>query len=407
LKVTIPPLDPNKPPPRRSGQAGAPPPTPPPPRKSASPDRITKENWPTLDDPPSVEVRLDNIDDDDFERALAGLDLLGEEIKLDPDEEETAELQIDEGTPVPAPVAGMPSTRYSSIEAAVSALSRNEPDPSTVDFDGGVVGPRRKATEEVPIITEEEVERAATAPPPELLEIEETPEENGDFTLIAPIRVLYKMTAHRHTGLLVAKVGGIVKEIYFRDGMPEYVSSNMSSELFGNYLVQQGVLSSGELAMALAMMPHYGGKLGDTLVGLGLLKPLEVFRHLTRQVRQKLIDVCTWTKGFYSWYANRQNPREAFPLDLNAFEVLGAGAMEVADAQLDAWLERWRDARVKATKGRFGPERFQLNGLRALYDALDGRRTVSELLERYTDVVERRRAGRMLMLLDQCELLRQ
>src|SRR5688500_8785027 len=108
-----------------------------------------------------------------------------------------------------------------------------------------------------------------------MVEIEETPEENADFAIIAPIRVLYRMTAHRHTGLLVAKVGGIVKEIYFRDGMPEYVSSNMSSELFGNYLVQQGVLSSGELAMALAMMPHYGGKLGDTLVGLGLLKPLE------------------------------------------------------------------------------------------------------------------------------------
>ena len=109
--------------------------------------------------------------------------------------------------------------------------------------------------------------------------------------------------------------------------VPEYVTSNMASELLGNYLVARGALSSGELAMALAMMPHYGGKLGDTLVGLGLLKTLEVFRHLTVQVRQKLIDVCTWTKGTFGWYEGRALERNAFPLDLNPFEVLGAGAV--------------------------------------------------------------------------------
>ena len=108
--------------------------------------------------------------------------------------------------------------------------------------------------------------------------------------MTSPLRVLFRLMTARATGLLVVAVGGIKKEIYVRDGQPEYVSSNVASELFGNYLVTKGVLSDGELAMALAMMPHYGGKLGDTLVGLGLLKPLEVFRHLTRQVRTKLID---------------------------------------------------------------------------------------------------------------------
>jgi len=155
------------------------------------------------------------------------------------------------------------------------------------------------------------------------------------------------------------------------------------------------------------MMPHYGGKLGDTLVGLGLLKPLEVFRNLTKQVRQKLIDVCTWSKGFYSWYANRTNDREAFPLDLNAFEVLGAGAMGLSDSVVEAWLERWRDARLKATKaGKFGPDRFELAGLRTIYDLLDGKKTVAEHLGRWTDETERKKALRMMMLLEMCELAR-
>ena len=184
------------------------------------------------------------------------------------------------------------------------------------------------------------------------------------------------------------------------------MSSNVASELFGSYLVSKGVMSDGELAMALAMMPHYGGKLGDTVVGLGLLKPLEVFRHLTRQVRMKLIDVCTWSRGSYSWYANRTNEREAFPLDLNAFEVLGAAALSAPDAMIDGWYERFRSRHLRAQKGKLGPDRFEIPGVRALYDTLDGKKTVQEILARFTDTDERRKAARMLLLLETCELAR-
>jgi len=304
------------------------------------------------------------------------------------------------------PLAAQPSVRYSSIEAAVSALSRVKPDQSTTELDGTLVPGKRRPTGEVPALTADDLRRAATKPPPELVvDIDDTPAENGDFAAIPPLKVLYRIMSARKSGLMTAKVGAITKEIYVREGMPEYVSSNVSSELFGNWLVSEGVLSPGELAMALAMMPHYGGKLGDTLVGLGLLKPLEVFRHLTRQVRQKLIDVCTWNKGHYAWYLNRLNPREAFPLDLNAFEVLGAGALALPDAATEHWLARNRDVRLRATKlGKFSPDRFEIPGLHSLYDLLDGRKKVAEVLGRYTDAAERARALRMVMLLEMCEL---
>jgi serine/threonine-protein kinase len=213
------------------------------------------------------------------------------------------------------------------------------------------------------------------------------------------------MTA-KSTGLLVVAVGGIKKEIYIRDGQPEFVTSNVASELFGNYLITKGVLADGELAMALAMMPHYGGKLGDTLVGLGLLKPLEVFRHLTRQVRTKLIDVCSWTKGSFGWYAGRENPREAFPLDLNTFEVLGAGAMAVAVETIEVWLEENRTRKLKQNRARrVGPERFELKGLVELFESLDGKTSIGQLVEMGgTDRLERMKIARMLYLIDCCEL---
>jgi serine/threonine protein kinase len=260
---------------------------------------------------------------------------------------------------------------------------------------------------EVAIPSAEELARKKPPTPPALSDIAEAPDDAGDFSATSPLRVLFRLMTARSTGLLVVTIGGIKKDIYVRDGQPEYVSSNVASELFGNYLVTKGVLSDGELAMALAMMPHYGGKLGDTLVGLGLLKPLEVFRHLTRQVRTKIIDVCTWNKGGFAWYGGRENPREAFPLDFNAFEILGAGALGLSDDVTDTWVAKHADLRLRASRSRrVGPERFEVKGLVELFDVLDGKRSVGDLVELQNDRDDQLRIGRMLCLLEACDLAR-
>ena len=308
---------------------------------------------------------------------------------------------LDLGGAVEVPIAD-------TISAAVEAITL--PDPPTEDsqmraFDDLTEPPA--ARDKLSLPTAEEALRKRPPTPPALADITEPPDDAGEFNLTSPLRVLFRLMTARATGLLVVAVGGIKKEIYVRDGQPEYVSSNVASELFGNYLVTKGVLSDGELAMALAMMPHYGGKLGDTLVGLGLLKPLEVFRHLTRQVRSKIIDVCTWNKGSFGWYAGRENPREAFPLDFNAFEILGAGAMAMSDDHCESWIAKNNSMRLRVSRTRrVGPERFEVKGLVQLCELLDGKKTVGDIVEMQEDRAERLRVGRMLCLLEACDLAR-
>jgi serine/threonine protein kinase len=298
-----------------------------------------------------------------------------------------------------------------TISAAVEAITLPAPerangareDSAMRGFDELEAG---NPARELLLPTVEELERKRPAPPA-MADIDEPPDDAGEFSTTSPLRVLFRLMTARVTGLLVVAVGGIKKEIYVRDGQPEHVSSNVANELFGNYLVSKSVLSDGELAMALAMMPHYGGKLGDTLVGLGLLKPLEVFRHLTRQVRTKIIDVCTWNKGSFGWYASRENPREAFPLDFNPFEILGAGALAMSDDLAEDWITRNGAVRLRASRARrVGPERFEVPGLVELCDALDGGRTVAELVELVLERDERLKTGRMLALLEACDLAR-
>ncbi|CAN5548327.1 hypothetical protein BH11MYX1_BH11MYX1_44870 [soil metagenome] len=285
-------------------------------------------------------------------------------------------------------------------------LDRDE-DSQMRAFDDLTEDPPHQRSPEVNLPSPEELARKKPPTPPALSDISEEPDDAGEFSNTSPLRVLFRLMTARATGLLLVAVGGIKKEIYVRDGQPEYVSSNVASELFGNYLVTKGVLSEGELAMALAMMPHYGGKLGDTLVGLGLLKPLEVFRHLTRQVRTKIIDVCTWNKGGFAWYAGRENPREAFPLDFNAFEILGAGALGLSDEVTDTWVAKHGSRRLRASRTRrVGPERFEVKGLVELFDILDGKRSVGDLVEMQSDRNDQLRTGRMLCLLEACDLAR-
>ena len=271
---------------------------------------------------------------------------------------------VESGAPVP--VQDDVAMAFSSIDEAVDAL-----DPAQTADTPGTSGAQSAAPA-----------AGATAVPHLILgEPDGTPDDVGEFAESPPIAVLCRLAVSRATGLLTAAVGGIRKEIYFREGIPEYVSSNVSSELFGAYLVEAGVISSGELSMALAMMPRYQNRLGDTLVSLDLLTPLEVLRYLTRQVRKKLVDVCTWSRGSFAWYAGRENTREAFPLDLNAFEVLGAGAMAMPDEPIAEWLHSIGDVRPRLiASSRVSPSMFQLGPLmRDVCGALDGTRTLADL----------------------------
>ena len=136
---------------------------------------------------------------------------------------------------------------------------------------------------------------------------------------------LAETIVERSTGLWLCEQGAVRKEVYVKDGVPVFVTSNQAGELLGEFLVARGVISRGELDMALAVMPRFEGKLGDTLVGLGLVEPVHLFQHIGAQVTEKLLDVFLWTTGTASFYRDAPSPPSAFPLGLDGFAILDEG----------------------------------------------------------------------------------
>ena len=333
------------------------------------------------------------------------------DIVIDEAEEEDEEELEDEEVTSLREVAGTGDAPIATaVSAAAASVAPQELDPASRDFDDSDVDDKVSSLREARRSPAAEMLARAAAPAeesPEGLVARETPARSGELAVEHALGVLYRITAERSTGLLVLAVGGVRKEIYFRNGVPEFVSSNVAGELFGTYLVNAKVLNAGELDMALAVMPHFGGKLGDTLVGLGLMKPLEVFRHLTLQVRHKLIDVVSWVNGSYEWYPGRENPRPAFPLDLDPLEVYGAGAKALPSGVLTSWLDRHAALRYRAVHNpKLVPELFQLGRVtRQVMELLDGRRTLRELATQKHTGVGRDETLRVVYLLVHTQLV--
>ncbi len=194
------------------------------------------------------------------------------------------------------------------------------------------------------------------------------------------------IASRRATGVLLAQHGARRKEIYFAAGRLHHVASTDPHEMIGAYLVSRGVLERADLDFALAVLPRFGGRLGEALTGLGLLDPVAMFGAIRDQGRDKVVEVFGWSGGELSFYAGAQAGHVEFPLDLPIGPVVEAGVASLLDAHLASrsrpWLARsvraidappsLRDAAWSSSVDRVVRHAAAPIAVRALLDALTG-----------------------------------
>ncbi len=154
-----------------------------------------------------------------------------------------------------------------------------------------------------------------------------TPEFQDAMGIEALLSVFTRIATTQEGGVLFAERHDEIgrKELYFRSGRLHHVASSDASELLGEYLVRKGVLSREELNFALAVLPRYGGRMGDTLISLGLVSAFDVFRAIREQGRDRVLDLFRWTEGRLSLYGGETSPQVEFPLELELGPLMLAG----------------------------------------------------------------------------------
>jgi serine/threonine protein kinase len=152
----------------------------------------------------------------------------------------------------------------------------------------------------------------------------ETIDRGSIDRVLMPSR-LFQYALRRETGVLILLDGPRRKKVYLVEGAPEFVASTERLELLGEYLVQRGQVLRMEVDMALAMLPRFGGRLGDALVGLGVLRPIELFRAIHEQTQARFLEVFDWRKGEAGFIRGARSHEETFPLGMDPFELVARG----------------------------------------------------------------------------------
>ncbi|MCC6644076.1 MAG: serine/threonine protein kinase [Polyangiaceae bacterium] len=245
--------------------------------------------------------------------------------------------------PPPAPTEGAPAVSYavrlpSGDELGPLALGRlielvvagDVPHDAEVAKDGGAFTPARDHAE---------LRRLTTS---SAHRWDSEPDGEGERWAISratlPAR-LYRLGAARVTGVLRAQSGGQRKKVYLVDGQVEYATSTEAGELLGALLLDEQLVLPVELDMALAMAPRFGGRVGDALVALGILRPIDVFRALYEQLRLRVSSLLVLGEGALAFRPGHRSHEESLPQPLPLLELVTRGvAQRYPDEEIAALL---------------------------------------------------------------------
>lgn len=207
----------------------------------------------------------------------------------------------------------------------------------------------------------------------------------GEIAQVSVPRLFFRIVSGRETGVLHLRDGRRRKKVYFVEGHPEFVASTDRGELLGEHLVKSGQCLRMEVDMALAMLPRFGGHLGDALVGLGVMRPMTLFRAMTEQVRERLVEIFRWRTGSFAYARGRRSHEETFPINVDPYALItDAVERSYTPSELEAALRSYaervlahhRSPLVTADKFSLPPR------VAHVLAAIDGRVTLTALLAR-------------------------
>jgi len=127
----------------------------------------------------------------------------------------------------------------------------------------------------------------------------ETATIEGSITGAVFPKLLHDLYSLKATGLLHLTLNERKKVIYFMEGYPIFVRSNLIRECLGKLLVNKGFIDERECEESLKMVKETGRLQGTVLIEMGYLTPQQLHDVLKLQATEKLLEIFAWTDGSY------------------------------------------------------------------------------------------------------------
>jgi len=186
------------------------------------------------------------------------------------------------------------------------------------------------------------------------------------------------------TGTLRLSSGRLEKSLQLRYGRPVFCSSNLLSESLGEHLFRQKLISSGALARSVEQMISDGIQQGEALVSQGAITREALALSLHAHVRRKVVNAFAWPQGDFN-FEGLGSSRQVLTVEMQPLWLI-ADSVRLFTAPMDFlhFLDDHRDDYVVPSRyfARHTGALAGLTGGRALLEAIDGQRRVSELAAR-------------------------
>lgn len=272
------------------------------------------------------------------------------------------------------------------VTAAKSAVGVSVPGKKKLPPSAAIPGrkPKPRAADEDPLadldtrMERADVERADAAFPTER-------SVRGNLKHKRFPEVLAQLYRWRASGGLLLRRGRIKKIVYFKDGYPTFVKSNLLSECLGRILVRDKMITEDECERSLELLPQSNGKMqGAVLIEMGALSSHNLVFGLQLQLEQKLFDVFGWPDGDYQFNFRVEAPPQAVQLDMSLASIVYEGVRrKFTDETVKDLLEPFIDLYLGVhpePSHRFEELPLEADE-RTLVALIDGRRTMREVIE--------------------------
>ncbi len=118
----------------------------------------------------------------------------------------------------------------------------------------------------------------------------------GEVTLA---ELLYNCFRDIFSGRLLLRRGPVRKQVYLVNGHPVNAESNIRSENLGYQLLLEGIITERQLRESVERAHTEGIRQGQAFIDMGVFDQAGLDEHLSRQVRERLLNCFGWTGAEY------------------------------------------------------------------------------------------------------------
>lgn len=193
--------------------------------------------------------------------------------------------------------------------------------------------------------------------------------------------LLQWLGAAEKTGTLRVERDRAVKSIRLREGRVTGCSSDDPSLRLGQFLLGRKKITEEQLRQALQLQEESSRFLGQILVEMEVLDSDTVRKELEAKAHEVIYSLFDWPDAVFRFEDEEVEDRpDLFPVDIHVEDLLLRGMQRIDDMAMIRELLYDPQLILRYTSKPPGPEIFGDETSRAMYSAIDGERTLADIL---------------------------